>query len=227
MRALIYNVVILNIKLQRCKINSVSSKQDGRRKPRPGVEAQREAIREAAAELFLEQGSQAVSISQICQRTHISRPTFYRCFEDKDALVNSLYQQSIFSPIQDILLSRLPQQGSDPTWLRETLDATLDAIFDQARFAELVFAESNNPGSPAHRIVNQAFDQTAEIVAMWLQHSGHPVLPKAFLKSVMAACQWLVHNAMRSGLSDASRTEAKEATWLLVSSLLAGLPRAS
>ena len=197
---------------------------DGRKKPRPGVEAQAQAIREAAAQLFVEQGSQAVSISQICQRVHISRPTFYRCFEDKEALVDSLYQQSIFAPIQDILLRNLPKQGNDPDWLHHTLDETLDAIFEQSHFAELVFAESNNPGSPAHRIVNQAFEQSADIILLWLQSSGRQPLPKAFLKSVMAACQYLVHNAIREGLSKTSRDEAKHSTWLLVSSLLAGLP---
>ena len=201
------------------------SKADGRSKPRPGLEAQRQAIREAAAALFVEQGSQAVSISQICKRSHISRPTFYRCFEDKDALVNSLYEESIFTPIQEILLKKLPSQGNDPDWLRDTLNETLDAIFDQARFAELVFAESTNPGSPAYRIVNEAFDQTADIVALWLAQNGRAALPKPFLKSVMAACQGLVHNAIRSGLSEADRDEAKASTWLLVSSLLEGLPK--
>lgn len=197
--------------------------EDGRSKPRPGIEAQRQAIREAAAALFVERGSQAVSISQICQRIHISRPTFYRCFADKDALVDSLYQRSIFAPIQNILLSKLPAQGDDPDWLKNTLNETLDAIFSQARFAELVFAESNNPGSPASRIVNEAFDQCADIISLWQKQRGKAVLPRAFMKSVMAACQWLVHNAMRSGLTDASRTEAKQSVWLLVSSLLAGL----
>lgn len=205
----------------------MTKNKDGRSKPRPGVEAQREAIREAAAALFVEQGSQAVSISQICKRTHISRPTFYRCFEDKDALVRSLYQQSIFTPIQEILLKHLPNQGNDPDWLHTTLDEMLEAIFGQARFAELVFAESNNPGSPAYRIVNEAFEQSADIIEMWLKQSKREQLPRAFMKSVMAACQWLVQNAIRQGLSEQSRNEAKQSTWLLVSSLLAGLPQKS
>lgn len=196
---------------------------DGRSRPRPGIEAQREVIRETAAALFIEQGAQAVSIAQICQRAHISRPTFYRCFEDKDALVDSLYQESIFVPIQQILLTRLPDMGDDPDWLRSTLNEMLDAIFEQSRFAELVFAESNNPGSPAHRIVNDAFDQAADVVDAWLAQRGHGKLPRPFIKSVMAACQWLVHDAMRAGLSSQSRAEAKASTWLLVSTLLAGL----
>ncbi|GEM_PF-2521477 len=201
--------------------------EDGRSKPRPGIEAQREVILETAVALFIEQGAQAVSIAQICQRAHISRPTFYRCFEDKDALVDSLYQQSIFVPVQQILLARLPEMGNDPDGLRATLDAMLDAIFDQARFAELVFAESNNPDSPAHRIVNEAFEQTADVVDAWLRQRGHGKLPRPFLKSVMAACQWLVHDAIRAGLSPRQREVAKESTWLLVSSLMAGLPRSS
>ncbi|MDX1497144.1 MAG: hypothetical protein R3352_06290, partial [Salinisphaeraceae bacterium] len=113
----------------------------------------------------------------------------------------------------------------DQNWLHLTLEETLDAIFEQARFAELVFAESNNPGSPAYRIVNDTFDNTAKVINLWLRQSGYGELPSEFLKSVMAACQWLVHNAIRQGLSDTSRREAKDATWLLVSSLLEGLPK--
>ena len=118
----------------------------------------------------------------------------------------------------------LPQVAGGDSDLREILDAALDGIFEQARFAELVLAESNNPASPAYRIVNEAFDQCAVIVAAWLRQQGRAEPSRVFLKAVMAACQWLVHDAIRAGPSEASRREAKDATWLLASSLLAGLP---
>lgn len=201
----------------------MTDERDGRSKPRPGIDAQRESIREAAVSLFVEQGSQAVSIAQICARANISRPTFYRCFEDKQALIANLYQISIFEPVQRILLTELPSQGDDPLWLQRTLEKMLDAMFEQASAAELVFAESNNPGSPAFKIVNTAFDQAVGVIQLWLKQSDREPIPANLLKSVMAACQWLVHNAIRAGLSEQDRKEAKASTWLLISTLMTGL----
>lgn len=199
--------------------------EDGRAKPRPGIEAQREAIREAAAVLFAESGSQAVSISQICKQAQISRPTFYRCFADKEALIASLYQLSIFEPVQDILLSKLTGSDISEGSLKEALYEMLDAMFEHGPWAELVFAESNNPTSPAFQIVNTAFDQAAKATQLWLQSSGRPVLDDKTLKAVMAACQWLVHDAIRAGLTKQAVAEAKASTWALVSTLMAGLEK--
>ena len=50
----------------------------------------RRALLETARRLFVEQGTQAVSVSGICKAADISRPTFYRCFPDKAALVEYL-----------------------------------------------------------------------------------------------------------------------------------------
>ncbi|MGB1581911.1 MAG: hypothetical protein ACPHER_10450 [Nevskiales bacterium] len=116
-----------------------------------------------------------------------------------------------------------PGRGQDPEWLRATLDDMLDAIFEHAAWAELVFAESNNPGSPAYAIVNAAFDRAAAVVQLWLRQQGLPALSAKLLKSVMAACQWLVHDAIRTGADPAAIRAAKEDTWRLVSTLLAGL----
>jgi TetR/AcrR family transcriptional regulator, repressor of fatR-cypB operon len=53
----------------------------------------REAIMNAALELFAERGFHGTSVAQIADRAHVGAGTIYRYFEDKEVLVNALYQR--------------------------------------------------------------------------------------------------------------------------------------
>jgi len=53
----------------------------------------REAIMNAALELFAERGFHGTSVAQIADRAHVGAGTIYRYFEDKEVLVNAVYQQ--------------------------------------------------------------------------------------------------------------------------------------
>ena len=194
--------------------------QDGRSKKRPGLDEHRCAIIDAAVELFSQQGSQAVSISQICSLATISRPTFYRCFKDKEALIYALYQESVNQPVEEIMLRGLAARKVDEDWIKAALDQLFDAIFDNARFAELVFMESNNPASPAYAIVNNAFEQFADAMEASMAKARRRKPSRVFLKSLMAACQWIVHDAIRKGLDEKTREEAKAAAWQLTQGAL-------
>lgn len=193
---------------------------DGRSEKRPGLEEQRRAILDASVELFRQQGSKAVSISQICQQAGISRPTFYRCFADKDALVMALYDTSVTQPVEAIMLRGLSGAGGDAGKVKAALDELFDTIFDNARFAELVFMESSDPSSPAYTIVDQAFSGLATGMAKGIQRRGGKQPSLVLLKALMAANQWIVHDAIRKGLDSATREEAKAAAWELTQRML-------
>lgn len=195
-------------------------RQDGRSKPRPGIEEQQRIILDAAVTLFAEHGSRAISVSQICQRAGVSRPTFYRCFKDKAELIYTLYQQSVNEPVEQIMLAGLPAEGPDKAHMRRALDKMMDAIFERSRLAELVFVESSNPDSPAHHIVDSAFEHAADELERWLSSGKGRKPSRVLLKAVMAACQWIVHDAIRAGLTEEARAQAKKAAWQLVSSVL-------
>ncbi|MEZ5501200.1 MAG: TetR/AcrR family transcriptional regulator [Halioglobus sp.] len=61
---------------------------------RPGLEEQRRLILAAAVDLFSVHGSKSVCVSDICKAAGVSRDTYYRCFTDKDSLIDQLYQTS-------------------------------------------------------------------------------------------------------------------------------------
>lgn len=167
----------------------------------------------AAVELFAQQGSRNVSIGQICEWADISRPTFYRCFTDKEALVAAIYEESVSLPVQDILFrGRL----SEPQALRKDVDRMLDAIFDNAPLARMVFADVGDPKSAGAAVIDRFFDEAAQKLARDLRRAGGPQLSRPYLKAVMAAIQWLVKDAIDAGLSSRQRAAAKDAAFQLV-----------
>ena len=192
---------------------------DGRSKKRPGLEEQKSIIVNAAVSLFVQHGSGAISISQICSEADVSRPTFYRCFNDKDELLSHIYQFSVNEHVEQIMLAGIKTKQVDKGWVQDALFELMDAIFERSDLAELVFMESNNPTSPAYEIVNTAFENIVDVLEKSITKKTKKKPSRIFLKSTLAANQWIVHNAIRSGLSKQDKQEAKEAAWELVSKL--------
>ena len=55
------------------------------------ISKKRQALREAAKNLFYTQGFAAVSVEAICSAAHTSRVTFYKYYSGKNALVQELF----------------------------------------------------------------------------------------------------------------------------------------
>ncbi|SDU54979.1 TetR/AcrR family transcriptional regulator [Gordonia westfalica] len=70
----------------------------------------RTALLDAARGLVLEQGSGAITISAICQRAQVSRPTFYQHYSSPDELLADMVR----SRFDDILAS-VPESDRDDT----------------------------------------------------------------------------------------------------------------
>ncbi len=58
----------------------------------PDQTDKREAIMDAALELFADRGFHGTSIAQIAELAHVGAGTIYRYFADKEVLVNSVYK---------------------------------------------------------------------------------------------------------------------------------------
>ncbi len=195
---------------------ALTKQDDGRSKKRPGQESQAAIITQAAVELFGEHGTHSVSIAQICTHADVSRPTFYRCFKDKDELIASIYQYSVNAHVEEMLRSIQMHGSKDEKWVQNALDSLFDAIFAQSKLAQLVFIESSDPHSPASQIVNTAFEHAANVIKVSLAKYSDEEVSPVFLKSIMAACQWIAHDAMKKGLTKETKAEAKKAVYQLV-----------
>ncbi|QIM19809.1 TetR family transcriptional regulator [Leucobacter coleopterorum] len=78
----------------------------------------REVLTDAACELFLEQGYEATSVTEIARRAGVSRSSFFNYFEGKSAILWFVLDEQI-----DALVQRV----EDPEL---TLDEALDAFAD-------------------------------------------------------------------------------------------------
>jgi AcrR family transcriptional regulator len=192
---------------------------DGRKKKRPGLEEQQQLIIKVAVVLFLEQGTQAVSIAQICSKADISRPTFYRCFKDKESLLAHVYATSVNKAVVDFIPVDPDRVEFGSESFRQAFEVMYDAIFADAELACLLFRESNDPNSPAYNIVNQGFEQAADVLLAHICISESNAVNRIVFKSIMAANQWIVHDAINKGLSPKAISDAKAAGWALVTAV--------
>lgn len=203
------------------KLNAkISRLEDGRRKPRPGPEQQSAAILDASVVLFLEHGTRAVSIMQICDAADVSRSTFYRSFTGKDALLQHLYQVSVVEPVEQFMQAHLNAGRIPPAQMKHTVGDLFEAIFAQGHYAELVFRESNDPNSHAYSAVNDAFDRVVIAMQQVFKPTPDTKVSAIYLKSLLSASQWIASDAIRKGLTAKNKKMAKEAAWELLSKSL-------
>lgn len=180
-------------------------------KKRPGLEEQRKLILAAAVDLFSIYGSNAVSVSDICKGAGVSRDTYYRCFPDKSSLIDDLYQTSVNDHIERVLKA-WDLDYDNQQWLHRVFDQTIDAILQQHKVARLLFVESADPSSHAYQVVHKAFDSAARRMQRWCRATYGRTPSREFLIALLVAAQWLVHNAITSGMKKRDIDKAKTAS---------------
>ncbi len=189
---------------------------------RPGIEQQRAKVLEAAVELFSADGTAAVSISAICKRAGVSRDTYYRCFANKDTLIEHLYQTTV----SEHMLTGLGSSDlhyDNPEWIHEVVEATVDAILAQHKVAQFVFVESTNPNSRAYEVIDAAFDHVARLMQTWCLDNYGSSPTRGCFKGVLVGSQWLVQHAIVTGMADKEIRVAKKSIEQLFAATFRGL----
>ncbi len=181
---------------------------DRRSRQRPGVEQQRLDILGAAVSLFASGGSASVSVSAICKQAGVSRDTFYRCFDNKDQLIDTLYRDSISTKMLAVTAAD-DADFTNPQWLASTVGETVDAILAEHQVASFLFVEAADPASHAHRVIEEAYASVGKSMQDWCnqRHGSSPSL--ACFTGLLSAAQWLVHRAINRGMSRTDVLEAK------------------
>ena len=111
----------------------------------------------------------------------------------------------------------------DLQWLRTTIDVTVDAILAQHKAAQFLFVESADPDSHAHGVIDSAFDNVARRMQAWCETRYGESPERECFKGLLVAAQWLVHNAIVSGLGEADVAQAKRAMEQLFHATFSGL----
>ena len=186
------------------------AKPAGNKRSRPGVEEQRRSILQAAVNLFGARGITSVSVTAICREARVSRDTFYRCYDDKDQLVDNLYDRAVSANM--LTATRTPDADfADPAWLHTTVEGVVDAILAEHRVARFLFMESVDPDSRAKAAIQSAYNEVAATMQRWCrQRYGHAP-SRACFTGLLSAAQWLVYEAICSDLKPARVRATKKA----------------
>lgn len=124
----------------------------------------REMIADAACELFLEQGYEATTVTEITRRTGVSRSSFFNYFENKSATLWFVLDEQI-----DELVRQLADPGTE-------MSAALDAFAREGAPETLALAivDARNMGVEEELRTGQALRQLriADAIAARLEREG-------------------------------------------------------
>ncbi len=122
---------------------------------RPKSEDKRNAILDAATDLFAERGLAAAPTAEISRRADVAEGTLFTYFETKDALINSLYRE-IKLELADAMMSDFPRKKNVRTRLRHVWDRYVNwgianpkqrKVLAQLTVSEVLTKESRAAGS--------------------------------------------------------------------------------
>ena len=154
----------------------------------------RQALLDAAREVFVRRGYSAASVEEIAETAGYTRGAFYSNFDSKGELFVELLEQSGFERYREMARSRLEQDA------REPLRATGEELAEFTREAEghwafklwleLLSQAARDSGfrKLASRFWRETRDLTAELVAREHERSGTPppADPRAIATALIA-----------------------------------------
>lgn len=116
------------------------------RRSKEDAEQTRQAVLDAAEEIFCSQGVAAATLEKISRRAGVTRGALYWHFKDKADLLAALHERS--RPVQDALIRAAAQNGhEDPLGLLEQAAIDMLVAFEQDARQQRMFMIMNF-GSP-------------------------------------------------------------------------------
>jgi AcrR family transcriptional regulator len=160
----------------------------------------REAIMQAALDLFVERGFYGVAVPEIADRAQVGAGTIYRHFESKEALVNALYRQEKQRFAQNVVASFPAIERA-----RELFRALWNrmAAYATANHASFVFLELHHHApylDVQSRAVEQRMLQLFEGVITAAQGRGElkDAPPRLLMGIVMGAFTGVIRSCVES-----------------------------
>ncbi|MGD0255943.1 MAG: TetR family transcriptional regulator [Acidimicrobiales bacterium] len=148
-----------------------STIRDREREPRatplaltPVQEARRRRVVDAAMELGLEGGYEAVQMRAVAARAHVAMGTVYRYFTSKDHLLSAALLQWVGQ--LDTRLAQVPVGGSSASQrVLDVLDQALRVMARRPKFVAAAFISLASPDPAAVECQRQVVELMNEIIA--------------------------------------------------------------
>lgn len=173
------------------------------RGPRAAAPDKREAILEAALELFVERGFHGTPIPEIADRAGVGAGTIYRYFASKEALVNALFQHHKLE-VSNLVLRDFPVDRPARAQIAHLWRRLAD--FALAHPRAYAFLELHHHASyldDTSRAVEQRLVQMAEAALAGAQARGEvkPLPPMLLIALVTGAFIGMVRKAWEGELT--------------------------
>jgi len=168
--------------------------------PRIIVSDKRDAIMQAALDLFVERGFYGVAVPEIAERAHVGAGTIYRHFDSKEGLVNAIYRAEKQRFAQTVVTS-FPAIDRARELFRTLW--TRMAAFATANHASFVFLELHHHApylDTQSRAVEQRMIELFESVITAAQSRGElkAAPPRLLMGIVMGAFTGVIRGCMES-----------------------------
>lgn len=106
----------------------------------PAWKSRREAILDAATELFAERGYHGTSMADLAEKVGLRKPSLFHHFSTKDALYNAVFERLIEN-LASIVVSEAATEGSYVVRLDRMTEAIVTAFGVQTAAASLLIRE--------------------------------------------------------------------------------------
>ncbi len=187
------------------------------------------ALSDAALELFLEHGIEVVTIEDITSRAGVAKGSFYRYFDDKVAIV-----ESIFVPVHDAVvdsfdkslaaLNEAKDQAAAAAAYEVLAEGLVGLILHHGDAALLYLHENRGPARGARAPVIRIAELLSErAIAHTAAARAHGLLKPYPAELSTLAVIGAAERILYAALSGQLQTEALEAPGLLISLVLDGI----
>lgn len=181
------------------------------------IEDKREAILQAALELFAEQGFYGTAVPEIADRAKVAAGTIYRYFENKEALVNALFVR-YKTQLGATLMSDFPFIESPRAQLHHFFVRAMD--FARKEPLAFKFLEAHHHGPYLDDKSREVEEQVLQPARQFFAHTERMKVTRAAPAEALAAIIWgsivCVVRASWEGrleLTDKLATSVEDAIW--------------
>ena len=154
----------------------------------------REAIIKATAVIYAEKGFHGTSVALILKAANVSRPTFYKLFNDRRDVIEVLVQRA-----NERLLARVVDAIGELNTPAMMMKAAIGAYFDWcSEIGPLVgpiYAEINDAASPASEHRGRIIGDLVSLITLQEQRLGLPSADPLFYDALLRAVEHLGSSA--------------------------------
>lgn len=137
-----------------------------------GIMGAKEAFERTFRQLIIEMPYSKVTVTELCRKAHLSRKTFYGTFQDKEAVLESIFNEDVVMPIREMnRLVSIEQRRQLAHVLTENMYAR---IWDNKEFYQALIHPMKGVDDTFIRVVTHSLEAlNNEIIAEMSSADGY------------------------------------------------------